>query len=38
MTINTSKAVYFENIAESEENTHALMEDNETYDFTIPDE
>ena len=38
MTINTSKAVYFENTEESVENTHALMEDNETYDFTIPDE
>jgi hypothetical protein len=38
MTINTSKAVYFENTEDSVENTHALMEDNETYDFTIPDE
>ena len=38
MSINTSKAVYFENTSESIENTHALMEDNETYDFTIPDE
>jgi len=38
MTINTSQAVYFEDIHESIENTHALMEDNETYEFTIPDE
>ena len=38
MSINTSKAVYFENTSESIENTHALMEDNETYEFTIPDE
>ena len=35
-TINTSKAVYFENPAD--ENTHSLMEDNDTYEFTVPDE
>lgn len=36
-TINTSKAVYFET-SESEENTHSLMEDNDTYEFTVSEE
>ena len=38
MTINTSKAVYFEDASEYVENTHALMEDNDTYEFTVPEE
>ena len=37
-TINTSKAVYFEEASEYTENKHALMEDNDTYEFTVPDE
>ena len=36
-TINTSKAIYFENAME-DENTNALMEDNDSYDFTVPNE
>ena len=35
-TNNTSEAIYFE--VEWDENTHALMEDNRTYEFTVPDE
>jgi hypothetical protein len=38
MTINTSKAVYFEDASEYTENTHSLMEDNDIYEFTVPDE
>ena len=36
-TINTSKAVYFEESI-NDENIHSLMEDNNAYDFTVPDE
>ena len=37
-TINTSKAVYFEESSENIENKHSLMEDDDTYEFTVPDE
>ena len=36
-TINTSRAIYFEEAIE-DENTKALMEDNDSYEFTVPDE
>ena len=36
-TINTSRAIYFEEATE-DENTKALMEDNDSYEFTVPDE
>ena len=41
-TINTQKAVYFEDVSEfssdNVENEHSLMEDNDTYEFTVPNE
>ena len=35
---SVSKVVYFEESTENIENTHALMEDNDTYEFTVPNE
>ena len=37
-TNDLSKAVYFEEATEWSKNTHALMEDKNTYEFTVPDE
>ena len=37
ITSDTSYAVYFED-EKSTENTHSLMEDNNVYEFTVPDE
>ena len=37
-TNDISKAVYFEDDPETIENTHALMEDNNTYEFIVPNE
>ena len=38
VTNETTKAVYFENIAESGKNKKALMDDDNVYEFTVPDE